>query len=335
MALVLALGLVVLANSRPFEGLLLSVPVAAVLFGWVFGKRGPTARTFLCRIVLPIVSVLLLSGAAMAYYNWRVFGNPLTLPYQVNRATYAVSPVFLWESPGPEPPYRYKVMREFYVSWELPVFQNARSPGGFLATVGMKVGMMIAFYWGAVLMIPMLMFRHILVDRRMRPLIVISLAFLIGECANPFNVPHYFAPITGVLFAVAAQAMRHLGVWRPYGQPVGRSLVSLVPAALVFVCVVHVVLAPRGVTAGFGRAEIQHQLREMPGRQLAIVRYAPNHHPLDEWVYNDANIDAQPVIWARESGPTENLELIHYFNDRKVWLVEPDSIPPRVSPYVP
>jgi hypothetical protein len=28
-----------------------------------------------------------------------------------------------------------------------------------------------------------------------------------------------------------------------------------------------------------------------------------------------------------------NLELIHYYKDRKVWLVEPDEIPARVTPY--
>ena len=28
-----------------------------------------------------------------------------------------------------------------------------------------------------------------------------------------------------------------------------------------------------------------------------------------------------------------NLELIHYYRDRQVWLVEPDAIPARVSQY--
>jgi hypothetical protein len=335
MALVLALGLAILANSRPFEGLLLAVPVAARLFAWTRGKNVPPIRSLVCRIALPIGSVLLLAGAGMAYYNWRVFGSPFTLPYQLNRATYAVSPVFLWESPAPEPHYRYKAMREFYVSAELPVFQKARSPRGFIAAVLTKAGMMVTFYWGAVLLIPMVMFRRVLLDRRTRPLIVIGAAFLIGECANPFSVPHYFAPITGVLFAVAIQAMRHLRAWRADGKPVGRALVCLVPAAVVFASVIHAVFAPLGA-AGLKRAGIQHQLSGMPGRQLAIVRYSPDHGPLAaEWVYNDANIDAQQVVWARESGSAENLELIRYFRDRMAWLVEPDRIPPRVSPYVP
>jgi hypothetical protein len=31
--------------------------------------------------------------------------------------------------------------------------------------------------------------------------------------------------------------------------------------------------------------------------------------------------------------PADNKELIDYYRDRKVWLVEPDAHPPTVSPY--
>jgi len=32
-------------------------------------------------------------------------------------------------------------------------------------------------------------------------------------------------------------------------------------------------------------------------------------------------------------GPARNKELIDYFRDRRVWLVEADEVPPRVLPY--
>jgi len=87
-----------------------------------------------------------------------------------------------------------------------------------------------------------------------------------------------------------------------------------------------------GVTT-FGRATIQSQLQRLPGNQLAIVRYSPEHPPFEEWVYNDADIDRSKVVWGRDMGPEQNLELIHFFKDRKVWLVEPDVIPPKLSVY--
>jgi hypothetical protein len=41
----------------------------------------------------------------------------------------------------------------------------------------------------------------------------------------------------------------------------------------------------------------------------------------------------QKVVWANDMGPQQNQELIEYFKDRKVWLVEPDVIPTKISDY--
>ena len=82
------------------------------------------------------------------------------------------------------------------------------------------------------------------------------------------------------------------------------------------------------------RAKILSRLEHMPGDQLAIVRYKPDHDfILDEWVYNRADIDGSKVIWARDMG-AQNEELVRYFASRRVWLVEPDYDPPRLTPYV-
>ncbi len=54
---------------------------------------------------------------------------------------------------------------------------------------------------------------------------------------------------------------------------------------------------------------------------------------LDEWVYNAADIDHSKIIWAREMDAANNLALIRYYHDRKIWLVEPDATPVRVVPY--
>jgi hypothetical protein len=74
-------------------------------------------------------------------------------------------------------------------------------------------------------------------------------------------------------------------------------------------------------------------LEQLPGKQLALVRYSSRHNPYNEWVYNSAEIEDSKVIWAREMDPANNVELIRYYKDRKVWLVKPDSQPISVSPY--
>src|ERR1019366_8897204 len=122
---------------------------------------------------------------------------------------YAVSPVFIWESPRPEPPYRHKVMRDFYVSWELPVYQRARTAAGFLDGAVTKFGMMLFFFFGPVLMIPLIMLPRVLRDRRLRFLIFAGAFFLVGLLANAYSVPHYLAPVACLVYAILMQSMRH------------------------------------------------------------------------------------------------------------------------------
>jgi hypothetical protein len=91
------------------------------------------------------------------------------------------------------------------------------------------------------------------------------------------------------------------------------------------------------------RATAQRFLEQQPGKQLAIVRYGPGHDVLYEWVWNLAEIDQQKVVWARELKPGWIVQLLRYYPERKVWLIEPDAIPSggpgaaampaRISPY--
>ena len=84
---------------------------------------------------------------------------------------------------------------------------------------------------------------------------------------------------------------------------------------------------------GTERAQIESRLEQLPGKQLVIVRYSPERNALDQWVYNSADIDDSKVIWAREMDAANDLDLMHYYNDRKAWLVRMDTQPASVLPY--
>src|SRR5438445_6763423 len=43
-AVIMALGLAILANSRPYEGVVFSLPIAVALFVWIFSRRAPERR---------------------------------------------------------------------------------------------------------------------------------------------------------------------------------------------------------------------------------------------------------------------------------------------------
>jgi hypothetical protein len=81
------------------------------------------------------------------------------------------------------------------------------------------------------------------------------------------------------------------------------------------------------------RIEVAEQIAQTPGKLLVFVRYWPQHIFQDEWVYNGADIDGQRVVRARDLGDSENRKLEHYYGDRKLLLLEPDSRPPKLGPY--
>jgi hypothetical protein len=80
------------------------------------------------------------------------------------------------------------------------------------------------------------------------------------------------------------------------------------------------------------RGRMLRSLLSDPGQDLIIVRYASFHQPDPEWVYNAADIDASKVVWARDMGKQGNQELLQYFKNRRVWMLEPDASPQRLVP---
>ncbi len=334
-ALALAGGFALLANCRPFECFVLGVPVLGGLLFWACGQNRPPSRVLWKRLVLPAATLLLAVVVAMGYYNWRVFGGPLTLPYQVNRAAYAVSPVFVWQTPYREPVYRHKIMRDFYISLELPVFLKARTIGGFLDGITTRVLMIVCFLLGPVLVLPLVALPGFLRDRRRRFLVVTGVFFFTGLLASAFINAHYLAPATALIYAVVVGCCRRLRQWQPGKQPAGLALVRILPGICILLFLAQLSGKAVQPARDLPRTRVEHFLEKQPGGQVALVRYEAGHELRDEWVYNAADIDSARIVWARDMGAAANQELIEYYKGRTVWLVEPDQKPTRVTPYRP
>jgi len=342
---IMALGMVILAMSRPYEGLLLCLPVAFVLLRqFFFAKSRPSLKLVIQRTALPLT--ILVAGASwMGYYDYRAFGNPVTPPYSVNRATYAVAPYYVWQKQRPDPGYHHVVMRNFYYKNELPGFTHIHKPILFLPMTLFKAISGVMFFAGVILLVPLVMVRRMLNDRRVRFLVIGIFVLSAGMIIEVFLIPHYLAPFTAAFYTLGIQAMRHLRVKKIGGLPVGMTLTRLLVVLCLtmgglrlFALPLHFSLdrvpASEWNLKWFGpgafggdRATVVDALNAQAGPQLVIVRYGNHHDPMDEWVYNSADIENSKVVWAREMNAKDDSQLIQYYKNRTVWLLQPDVNP--------
>jgi hypothetical protein len=252
--------------------------------------------------------------------------------------------------------YHHAVMKDFYLNYELPWWQQTRSARGIAKLEIAKVAQTWFFYVHSLFTLPLLMALAILPHgfswRQVSPrtrFLLIATGF--GLAANSLEVhflPHYFAPGSCLIFALVLGAMREVRSWKWHQKPVGLAITRAVPligGLLLLLCAAGgPAFRPRDVWPAtwcspsasmfmLDRAQIQGKLEQEPGRHVVIVRYSAGHQAGLDWVYNRANIDGSKVIWARDMGREQNAELLRYFQGRRIWLMEPDLAPPRLSAY--
>ena len=340
-AILLGLGVAILANSRPYEGFLFCIPAGVSLLWWLIGKtkaRQPL-RVRLQNVLAPLALVLVLTAGFMGYYNWRLTGNPLLLPHVLNTRTYHTTGLFLWDHKKPEIHYRNQQFEDFYNDWERASYDNTWADVGRVSAE--KLGRFaVTYFWvGELLLLPAVPF--LFRDRKMRLLILTLLLVTVGVFAVIWSNPHYAAPLTCIILALMVQAIRHLRTMRIGVRRVGLALSRAVVLLLALDTVLYVSLRmcgplPWTCQGDPSRAVVAEKLQRTPGKHLIMVRYEKDNHNIhDEWVYNGAEIDNAKVLWARELDPQQNANLFAYFRDRKIWLVIPDSDNTYLEPYTP
>ena len=332
-AAVAAAGAAILLNTRPFEGLIFSAAVG--LAAVVLARRGGLRRA-----AAAVALLLIPIGALMAYYNWRVFGSPTTLPYTVNRQIYAVAPVFFFQKPVPEPHYAHRELRDYFVGWELPYYLHARTATGYAAVTASKLERGWLFYIGPVLTLPLIAAAWTWRSRRTRVFLLLILSLAAATMLTPWFMPHYAAPATVVVWGLLIQGMRALRRRRP-------GMVRAIPFICAAMVAVRVAMALTPIpfvltypmtwattwSEKIHRVEVEKQLHAAGGRHLVIVHYEAGHNPLREYVFNAADIDGSDIVWARDMGTEGNQELLRYYRDRKVWGLEADGEPVELRPF--
>ena len=93
------MGLVLLANARPFEGFLGAIPAAFVVARWFMVDRQHRLRKKLLFVAFPLTVVLSAGLIAMVIYNRALTGDPWRSPYQLHIDQYLYQGVFLFSAP--------------------------------------------------------------------------------------------------------------------------------------------------------------------------------------------------------------------------------------------
>ena len=339
----LGVGVVTLANTRPAEGFLTCLPVAVLLLYWLFRSEF-LLREKLVRVGIPAIAVGMVGLTLMGVYNLATTGDWATMPYQLHDKTYSASSLLIWK-PQPEvPEYNHVQMEQFYTGIGRVRQLELRDSEAYWANLARKTYLLWEFFplglGIGLLALPLVIYR----DRWMQfAVVVLCMIFTIeSQLATSWMFPHYLAPVAALFYAVNVEGLRRLfllgsksaatvkpadtqrsavalpssnsGRWSPGG---------LVCRALLLSLVIKLganVLAWTGPTRPHARQQVlaKAELDEQ-SNHLIIVSYAPEHSLHDEYVYNGADLDNSHVVWARDMGPEKNERLIQYFSDRKIW----------------
>lgn len=341
-AVSLGVGLVLLANSRPLEGVLISIPAALVFLRWLFRDR-KSLRGRMMNVMLPLAAVLAIGAAAMGMYFNAVTGSWHRMPYSVYSEARDATPKFIWQKPIVVPVAEDPSMRRFG-ALEDTMYRRARTPFGRVTYARFVISDFLALVVPVGLLVPLLLIPFAWRSRRTR-FAVVAVVWTLGAMGlSTFFLPHYAAPVVGLVLAVYGGCLRWLSRLRTGEVPAGKALAV---ATLVLWFIIGIGnTAITGVSRARGstnsplswprqRQLIADTLSHNGKKNLVIVRYGPTHSPNGEWVWNSANIDAAPIVWARDLGDAGNEPLLQYYRDRAAWLITVNGGkgPYRVEPY--
>ena len=345
----LGLGCCILANSRPLEGFIVCLPVAGALVVWLLQCDLPLPKK-IGRVIAPIVIAMSLLLAQTAFFNKTITGSPFVFPETLAIKKLSSVPLFLWQKPRPEPAFSSRIFKDCEEKFTKVYYTAKRSSiRGFLFWSRYELVGFSNFYLGTIPLLVILFTIPYYLKRRRHAFafgVVMLLLCVDVLCLSIMTQPNYFAPITSLLFLLAAIGFRRLSILRfrqiRIGRIVAPALLLLtiaLSAGNMLVNMKRPAFRPwktdRIYSRGNARFDMIERLKNQGGKHLIIVRYGPLHDFAEEWAYNGADIDGSPVVLARELDEPSTKKLRDYFSDRRIWLlsVDDDEKPPRLTPY--
>jgi len=315
---IIAIGAVILAFSRPYEGFIYAIAIGVILLIGV--KWRDLIRTS------PIAILILLAGAGgILGFNHAITGDAFLMPHALHDQRYIPAPNFVWEKPKPFPHYDNLEAETMFRLGYWDFYKHEHEPGGMRAELGKKIAVIGWAITGApandvanaawlLMFVPLVALIPLLRENRKARLLLVAL--LIFAFA-PFSINwwmqlHYLAPGTVLAVVLVAMLLERFVRMRR-----GAFLTCVIVLLFVSGSIASWVRFVRTPDAGFEpqRQRIAQSILAHGGKHLVIV--APDVFGA---IHNAGDIDASPIVWARDRG--DNSALIRYFHDRKVWRLE-------------
>lgn len=320
-------GLSLLALSRPWEGLMVAVPVvAAVLVPLV---REPRRFVSLAGAVV----VLVPSFLGLAAYNHAVTGNALLLPHVLYEQSYDVVPHFLWGDVKPTASWRHDDLKLLHYDWRMETWERRQTLAGNVSVFARTLAIAGSFFLGPALAVALAYGVGVLRRPAMRlPICAIVVSLLATIVTVTYRThPHYLAPAAPLYVLLAVQALRVVRAGR--GRAAAQLLGILMLCSLI-VCSVATRIDHRSSASDWNRvrAEIQEDLQESGASHLVLVYYGEGHSPHDQWIANGADLAHEQVLWARDLGEVTERELLPLYPDRFVWRLDADAPRRELTP---
>jgi hypothetical protein len=185
--------------------------------------------------------------------------------------------------------------------------------------------------WGYLLAVPLgACLLAGLESRRARWVGLLVLLWPAAQLVESYCMTRYFAPLVPALILGVVLGLR----WVRWRVPLmGRPLVMVAIAIIILWHAWSLGTEARGPRST-EPAAIAGQLPT--GNHLVFVRYPPAADGQGDWVYNEPDIDASRIVWARDMGDA-NVRLIRYYPQRQPWLynVATHSLNPIVDAQQP
>lgn len=334
LGMALGLGVALMALTRPFEGAVACLPIAGALAWWSLRsvRAGDSAKVARVAVgaVLPLAACL----AWMAVLNRAVTGDPLSMPYFLHDAQYAVAPPFLWQEAAPKPEYATRELEEFWNGFAYELWAEQQTFEGFAKRARIKLVTWWSFFIGIPLSVALLGIPFALRRRWLSFGALVLACVGAGVLAVAYDLAHYMAPAAPWIVALCVGGLRAIAAWRPLrAKRRGRAVVLALLALLVAESVGRGLKRARPEHAfEFERARIERDLERRERKALVVVRYLEGHSVHDDWVFNRADLDATRVVWARDHGAAAHERLRACFPARAGYLLTVGPLgPPNLT----